>query len=803
MSNAKYILVAIILFASASLYFSSPAESKTIAETQPLAPQTAAPKYALLVGINRYKPGPKKVGDLYGTHNDVALMKSFLQENNFGYTAAADSPTAPCGAQAAASQVKTLCSEQATKSAILGAFRTQLVDNAKNYWKGKAADPAKGPQVVFYYSGHGSQVEDETPLEGETADKLVIDEPDGLDETLVPYDTDQDGSRDIRDDEFKKLFDELKQYTQNITFISDSCHSGTITRGDGMKGFVRDFPNLKAKGTGSRGATTDKSDGDGVSADPGYVTISGSLPTQFSFEAQLPTEPGKPMQKGGLLTFYFVNLAKAHPDATYRELIEMVRSAISTHSKPQTPQVEGAVDRPLFGMAGTARKRAISIKCEGTGDKAVCFEPSDTKSADGKPVYSMTINAGQIVGARTGGPVVIYAPNAAELAGETGKVAEGTILNADAFSAYAEVTLTDAGAAQLADAKTKKDLQRAKVVLLAPSFTDAKRKVAVDVSSAAGDVGKEIVKALAESSYVTAVESSELIRQFEVRRQSADSGTSQPEFEWELAIVRGTYGQFKEGRAAMLAASKNVPPADDQAGYFLVDRSGIAIYDQFVKADQEGVANILNSKLESHVKAQNVRGLRNEAAKFSDKVSVKMTPYKRYRQNRPSPQCATPYTGEELQRLPGGVQRVGLDQAFRLDITNNHDKPLYFYVYSVDANSKVSLAYPQIGQHEALAAGKTWSPNAANPCALFAFSPTDPTGFETVKVIFSESPFPAELLEVRGTRNANAPGGNSLLARLIDQAGSNTRTALGGGSVGDWTTLEVSYNVVPPVNVTP
>ena len=62
--------------------------------------------------------------------------------------------------------IELLKDEQATRDAILAAF-DRLVDRTQ-----------PGDLVVVHYSGHGSQVVD-----------LEKDEPDGLDETIVPDDS--------------------------------------------------------------------------------------------------------------------------------------------------------------------------------------------------------------------------------------------------------------------------------------------------------------------------------------------------------------------------------------------------------------------------------------------------------------------------------------------------------------------------------------------------------------------------------------------------------------------------------------
>jgi hypothetical protein len=129
----------------------------------------AAHLYALLVGINDY-PHPS-LRPLRGCLNDVAVMRDVLVDD-FGV---------PPG------QVLVLPQEQATRAGIEAAFRDHLVAAGRRAADGDLQDrPAPG--FLFYFSGHGSQAEDPTGVE-----------PDGLDETIVPYDGRDDDVYDIKD----------------------------------------------------------------------------------------------------------------------------------------------------------------------------------------------------------------------------------------------------------------------------------------------------------------------------------------------------------------------------------------------------------------------------------------------------------------------------------------------------------------------------------------------------------------------------------------------------------------------------
>ena len=196
-------------------------------EAKTAAANTPPPKYALLIGVNKYKKyAQNKVRDLNGTNNDVELMKNLLVDvYQFKYDEnSKDSP------------IKILLNADASQAGIREAFRTQLIENARKYQQETKVAPKDGATVVFYYSGHGAQLPDDNG-----------DESDGIDETIMPSDTtvDRKDQKDIRDDEFDAWFTELKNYTTNITFIFDSCHSGTVTRGGNNKSIHRDLGDIK------------------------------------------------------------------------------------------------------------------------------------------------------------------------------------------------------------------------------------------------------------------------------------------------------------------------------------------------------------------------------------------------------------------------------------------------------------------------------------------------------------------------------------------------------------------------------
>ncbi|OAD18718.1 peptidase C14 caspase catalytic subunit p20 [Candidatus Thiomargarita nelsonii] len=159
-----------------------------------LIPQSAltAGKHALLIGIQDYSKTP--FNSLKGPFNDIELTKGVLRER-FGFQ-----------------NDDFIIIKDATHTGIEKAFK-KLINRVNPH-----------DFVYIFYSGHGSQTKD---LNGE--------EPSGYDQTWVSYGArtgrDDIDDYDVLDDEINAWLIELYAKTDQIVFISDSCHSGTVTRG--------------------------------------------------------------------------------------------------------------------------------------------------------------------------------------------------------------------------------------------------------------------------------------------------------------------------------------------------------------------------------------------------------------------------------------------------------------------------------------------------------------------------------------------------------------------------------------------
>ncbi len=259
-------------------------------------------KVALLVGINHYKSND--IPSLDGCLNDVADLKQLLT-TKYGFKS---------------EDVHTLKDSQASHSAIIDAFKRQLID------------PADGnTSVVFYFSGHGSTMKDTTGTE-----------PDGLDETIVPYDSRQGDVFDISDKQIAALLSKLLVKTHEVTLIFDSCHSGTMTRALGKKRQIDMDPrtppaSFELKGFKGKQELL-------ATPDAQHLVFSACRAFQVAQELERNNTPR------GAFTYYFVkSLRNAKSDITFRDVIEEVKSSMAGDISAQDPTTEGNLDRIPFG----------------------------------------------------------------------------------------------------------------------------------------------------------------------------------------------------------------------------------------------------------------------------------------------------------------------------------------------------------------------------------------------------------------------------------------------------------------------
>ena len=137
--------------------------------------------WAVLITVGEPKLDDKDVGKLY----DI-LTNNGWSERNIYY----------------------LREEQATKEEIL---------NVSNWLNTHGVQ--KDDLVLFYFSMHG----------GKTADVPPLDEPDKVDEFIIPYKHDDENDDNILDEELTPMFEAIK--TDKLVIIIESCYSGGMLDG--------------------------------------------------------------------------------------------------------------------------------------------------------------------------------------------------------------------------------------------------------------------------------------------------------------------------------------------------------------------------------------------------------------------------------------------------------------------------------------------------------------------------------------------------------------------------------------------
>lgn len=311
--------------------------------------------YALLVGINRYS-AIGRVPHLRGCVADVVAMRDFLV-NQLGV------PT---------DHIHLLADEAATRTAIIDGWRTHLRDRAQ-----------AGDIVFFHYSGHGSQAPSHDPGEN-----------DQLDETVVAYDSRDEGKYDLLDKELGVLIREVEQKGAQVALLMDCCHSGHITRtrDENRPLFRQCPPDVRPRPPETLlsppAAQTRSAMFGGGEATGRYVLLAACRDEELANEYR-PPELG---QWRGALTFFFLKaLQQYHPGLTWADLYDRILPQVRVLYPNQTPQLEGPGEHLLFGGAvQPVGSYLVVVETEGAG--------------------KVKVNGGVALGLTAGSRLAIYPP---------------------------------------------------------------------------------------------------------------------------------------------------------------------------------------------------------------------------------------------------------------------------------------------------------------------------------------------------------------------------------------------------------
>ena len=251
-------------------------------------------KTALCIGINDY---PGTDNDLSGCVNDAQDWTSELKSRGF--------------------KVTQMLDKKATHAAMVKGIA------------GVIKDAKRGDTLVITYSGHGTWVPDSSG-----------DEPDGRDEGLCPYDIGSAGP--LLDDHIRVLFDKRGAGVR-IVLISDSCHSGSVTRGseeDLDPGMPRArFMPLEAwmpAGELPRNTARPLNLVSSLRRSGGDLLLAGCQDTEYSWDTSFKGRPN------GAFTYYALKTLRENNPPTYDAWFNAIRDYLPSTRLPQSPQILGS-----------------------------------------------------------------------------------------------------------------------------------------------------------------------------------------------------------------------------------------------------------------------------------------------------------------------------------------------------------------------------------------------------------------------------------------------------------------------------
>ena len=329
-------------------------------------------KYALLIGIDDYDKGHFK--PLHGAKNDIDLIKEILIRR-FNY---------------APKNILVLKDNEASHTKIADTFKK--LNSLMN----------RGDMAYIHYSGHGSYTCDLNGDEDSGWDKdstwvsygsrlTASAKENGRDcaavralqkarssEPDAPVPPEILDNYDILDDEINSWLALLSQKTHRIVFISDSCHSGTVTRGDDAMR-TRGLPvDLRPHPLGKKVASKLPLKGIRITA-----CRDDEKASEYHFGGRVH----------GMFTWFWAkSLEEAGPDDTWGDVHKRGTARLIYQGGRQHPRIEGEQGQNVFNGDFSRRKKTIPVR---------------HVSFDGK---TATIDAGSLVGVTPGSIYRKYAP---------------------------------------------------------------------------------------------------------------------------------------------------------------------------------------------------------------------------------------------------------------------------------------------------------------------------------------------------------------------------------------------------------
>lgn len=732
----------------------------------------AGSRRALLVAIDKYHPptqstrtgsgqhvpdlakgGRGSWTDLDGAVNDALALRELLAAR-FGFER---------------TDILVLTDAEATREGILAAYRQHLIDQVQ-----------AGDEALFFYAGHGSRVRNS-----------LTDEPDGMDESLVPADSYR-GAADLRDKELNRLFVSTIDKGASLTVISDSCHSGSIARGLPGPVKVRSLP------PDERDVRTPP-EASAKAEERGALVLSAAQDHQFAGETSDPDGNAHGAFSLALLTA----LQAAPRGEAARDVFQRARALMQASGAAQEPVMAGLPQRrrqPLFGAGGlgpTATRVAVVRRLSADrvllqGGVAVGLQPGcELKAPDGSPPLRFKVT-------RTLG---LTAAEAQVIGGQADAVVAGSLLEVDRWT-WPDAPLRVWWATPLPTraqvAEAIQGLRAMREVLGAGWVGDPTSESPTHVVSWSGSQWE-----LRGPAGVTPLGAELSIS--EVHRRLHKPPGSPPRLFVQLPPHQELVAELEQGRGEAFSLAKQ--PADAQ--YLLAGRIGAGERAEYAWITPNG------TQADAGVAAMPIRSDWTTEAAELEGQAFRLGRLRAWLQLQPPPEPSIrfPYrlalrSAETDAPRTEGVLRQGdayglVLRASQEDLDRGVERR-YVYVFALDAYGTGTLLFPRAASGNVenrvpfeSSTTEGFPPEIPlGPARLFTIGP--PFGVDTYVLLSTVTPIPdPSVLELRGARTrgplSTSPNPLERLLQAVQEGTRGTPVAM----PSDWSIDRLTLRSVP------
>jgi len=391
-----------------------------------------------------------------------------------------------------------------------------------------------------------------------------------------------------------------------------------------------------------------------------YVLIAGCRDEEKSYEKKVTV--GDEIIKHGNLTYHLCEqLRRAVPGTTYRDVFEATAASVTTHKPKQHPQMEGAVDREIFGVRDIEPMKFIRVS----------KRDGDTVTLAGGAIHGIT------VGSKWG----VY-PARAKTADASARI--GTIEIASVGPTTTRATILDETSEGAID-------DRARTVVEEHNYGDLRLTYALKGDSSHADPIEALRSALNEKAQLREVESDEPAEvTIYLIAPRAGAGPEDPAPELDAIISEPTWAAIgSDGLLAMPTKTLDEWAGDENGRGGIPDN--LCLLAGAMRALELDNPDP-NSMLKGKVTLELLRG-----AATDDRVSWSVA----------GPEAS----GGQIVYESGGTDADGKPVygdfiAFR--ITNNHSERVYVTLLNIDSAGAVGVVYPPKGAEGPVEPGTTF-----------------------------------------------------------------------------------------------